>query len=253
MLGGDKALDTLSGKALWLDAVAAAGPLPARYVEAVEYLRFDEIRKRDLFTTRAWRQMPELPSGEVLAELVRNSDATHPVEKILHADLLTRLPEHLLMLDDRAGAAFGLNVMCPLADHELVEHVAGIPANLKIRGRQSKYIERRLAERYLPADVLRYGKTGWSFPFRDLCANELQPFLYGLLRESHLAADGWFRSKAMLRLLAEHRRGTADHHIRLWMLLSLEIWYRMMREGIERSDIRAWATALLASVGGTSH
>jgi asparagine synthase (glutamine-hydrolysing) len=252
-LGGRKELDTLSGKLLWLDAVAAAGPLPARYVEAVEYLRFDEASKKELFTTGAWRGTSDARSGDLLAELVQRSDATHPIEKMLHADLLTRLPEHLLMLNDRAGAAFGLNVLCPLADHELVEHVASIPASRKIHGRRSKYIELLLAERYLPDEVLSYGKTGWSFPFRDLCANEMQPFLHSLFRHSRLADDDLFRSDTMLRLLEEHRQGVADHHIRLWMLMSLELWYRMMREGLAKSDIPAWTKALLASKGSAAH
>ena len=229
-LGGRGDLTSLSGKLLWLTAVTGAGALPARYAQAVDYLRFGPSEKRRLFTEFAWRAVSEVDSRHLLADLVRQSDADDPVEKLLHVDFLTRLPEHLLMLDDRAGAAAGVEVLCPLADHELVDFVTSLPADMKIRGRQTKFIERRLAERRLPPEILNLRKTGWSFPFRELCARELHPLLRRLFQSSRLAADDLVRSEYLLQLLEEHHAERADHHIRLWMLLSLEIWYRLTRD-----------------------
>lgn len=240
VLGGRRGLTSLPGKLLWLTAVTRAGPLPLRYAQAVEYLRFGPKEKRQLLTDEAWGHVADIDSGQILADLVRQSDAEDRVEKLLHVDFLTRLPEHLLMLDDRAGAAAGVEVLCPLADHELVDFVTSLPANMKIRGRECKLIERRLAERTLPREVLKVRKTGWSFPFQTLCARELHPLLQRLFRGSRLAEDGYFRSEYLLRLLQDHRAGTVDHHIRIWMLLSLEIWYRLARDQVTPEDLTAW-------------
>ena len=191
-LGGRKGLKGIPGKILWLSSITAAGRLPERYAAAVEYLRFRKIDKQALFTSEIWRDISNVDSRRLLIDKVRQSDAEDQIEKLLHTDLLTRLPEHLLMLDDRTGAAHGVDVLCPFADKEIVEYATAIPANMKIRGRQAKYIEREIARKVLPKEVVNYQKTGWSFPFADLCAGGLRMFLRNVFAESRLVQDGIF-------------------------------------------------------------
>ena len=50
-------------------------------------------------------------------------------------------------------------------------------------------------------------------------------------------ADGLFRREAMAQLLEEHLAHRADHHARLWMLLNVEMWYRLYRSGWSQSAI----------------
>lgn len=248
-LGGRKGLSGITGKLLWLTEVAGAGELPERYAEAVEYLRFRKADKQALFSEESWRQVADVDSSQLLAEKVRNSDAEDPVEKLLHTDFLTRLPEHLLMLDDRTGAAHGIDVLCPFADKELVEYATSIPVNMKINGRQAKFIERKLAERKLPIEAVNFQKTGWSYPFAELCAGSLQPFLRSVFADARLIKDGIFQQAAVDRIISEHGAGKIDHHIRIWMLLSLEIWYRMASDNLHYEDMIPWMETHLASQG----
>jgi len=246
-LGGRKGLNGVVGKVLWLTEVTDAGELPERYAEAVEYLRFRKADKQALFSEKCWSQVADVDSSQLLAEKVRNSDAEDPIEKLLHTDFLTRLPEHLLMLDDRTGAAHGIDVLCPFADKELVEYATSIPVNMKICGRQAKFIERKLAERKLPMEAVNFQKTGWSYPFAELCAGSLQPFLRSVFADARLIKDGIFQQAAIDRIISEHGAGKVDHHIRIWMLLSLEIWYRMASDKLHYEDMAPWMDAHLAS------
>jgi asparagine synthase (glutamine-hydrolysing) len=246
-LGGRKGLNGIAGKVLWLTEVTGAGELPERYAEAVEYLRFRNADKQDLFSVESWSLVQDVDSSKLLAEKVRSSDAEDTIEKLLHTDFLTRLPEHLLMLDDRTGAAHGIEVLCPFADKELVEYATSIPADMKIRGRQAKFIERKLAERKLPMEAVNFNKTGWSYPFAALCAGPLQPFLRSVFADARLIKDGIFQQAAVERIISEHGAGKVDHHIRIWMLLSLEIWYRMMSEKLHYEDMIPWMDAHMAS------
>jgi len=63
---------------------------------------------------------------------------------------MIRLPDHPVMILDRTSMAHGLEARSPFMDHKLAEFVARIPATLKVRGRTRRYIQARLAERYLP-------------------------------------------------------------------------------------------------------
>jgi asparagine synthase (glutamine-hydrolysing) len=42
-----------------------------------------------------------------------------------------------------------------------------------------------------------------------------------------LVQEGWIAPGAAGRLVAEHQQGRADHHVRLWMLLNLDVWSRL--------------------------
>ena len=82
---------------------------------------------------------------------------------MLYTDYMTRLPEHSLMLTDRVSMAHGVEIRSPLVDKELVEFMATYPLRLKIRGLETKYAERRLAERLLPVEIARRKKRGFRF------------------------------------------------------------------------------------------
>jgi asparagine synthase (glutamine-hydrolysing) len=244
---GGRSVTSFAGKIEWLTAVSRAGGIGERYAEAVAYLRFRRGEKRELFSDTLWREVGDVDSNRILSDTVSRSDADDPIEKLLSADFATRLPEHLLMLDDRTGAAHGVDIVCPLADKELAELGASIPANFKIKGREAKYIQRKLAARTLPSEIVNYKKTGWSFPFSELCANRLQPFLRSVFSASRLVEHGLLRESYLQRIVAEHGSRQVDHHIRIWMLLSLEIWYRMMADGQRHEALEPWLEKHLAA------
>jgi asparagine synthase (glutamine-hydrolysing) len=60
--------------------------------------------------------------------------------------------------------------------------------------------------------------------------------------------NGWIRAEAVERLCAEHLAHRADHHVRIWMLLNLDAWYRiyMDSEAADFSRVAGDATAFLA-------
>ena len=112
-------------------------------------------------------------------------------------------------------------------DHKLVEFVARIPAHLKVRGRSRRYLQTRVAERYLPTAVTRRKKIGFSSALPYLLANEFRQLFRTFLSDSYLVRDGYLKGEAIGHLLAEHLLGRVDHGNRLWLLFNAEVWYRM--------------------------
>ena len=47
------------------------------------------------------------------------------------------------------------------------------------------------------------------------------------LARGHLVKEGWIERSAVARLVGQHAAGRTDHHVRIWMLLNLEAWYRL--------------------------
>ena len=170
---------------------------------------------------------------------------------MLQADVVTRLTEHSLMLTDRMTMAHSLEGRCPFLDHELAEFVARLPTRDKMRGRTLKYMMRRASAGLLPESILKRGKQGFMFPLGYWMKGPLVPVLRHLLSDSAVVKDGIFRSEAISELLEEHLSGRADHHVRLWMILNVEVWYRLnvLREAPD--DLAGTFAELVGARGGT--
>jgi hypothetical protein len=87
------------------------------------------------------------------------------------------------------------------------------------------------------------------FPIGRWMKEPLAPVLSGFARRSRLVADGVLNGGVIHRLMAEHMADRADHHVRLWMLLNAEIWYRMHDAGWSETTV----DGLLEDVAGVSH
>jgi asparagine synthase (glutamine-hydrolysing) len=84
---------------------------------------------------------------------------------------------------------------------------------------------------WLPPSVLRRPKQGFMLPVARWLAGSGMQRVSATLTGSRLVEEGWIRRDAVERLLREHAGGRADHHVRIWMLLSLDAWHRMYLDG----------------------
>lgn len=206
-----------------------------RYAEATSFFRFNHWEKESLFEHSVWRELKHIYSNEVIVEQYNKHNAEDPIDKMLYADFMTRLAEHTLMLTDRMNMAHGLEARSPFLDHELVELLATFPSSLKIHGRELKYILRRLGRDYLPEEITKREKQGFMFPVAYWFRNELYPYLNKVFKHSKLQEAGIINIKQVMNLINQHRHNKVDNHVRLWMLLNLEFWYRMYIEGKDYS------------------
>jgi len=169
------------------------------------------------------------------------------LDRMLAADLTTRFPEHSLMLTDRMTMAQSLEARPPLLDHTLAEAVATLPVDLKLHGKTLKYLLRRVAADYLPEPILRRPKQGFMFPLGYWMKGPLLPVLRRLLAESRLIEEGIFEREAIEKLIGEHLADRADHHVRLWMVLNVEVWYRLFVRGEALADLSGFLRERLGS------
>lgn len=235
---------SITQKIRWMHELSLFSGSGARYAAATSFTRFDHGDKQALFDDALWRQVQHLDSAEVITARFDEAPATNMLDRMLYADYMTRLPEHSLMLVDRMTMAHGLEARSPFVDHELVSYMASFPSHLKIRGRQLKYVLRRVAADYLPAQIVSREKQGFMFPVAYWFRNELYAFIKTFLLESYFVRAGLFRKEAVLHMLEEHRSNRVDHHVRLWMLLNVAVWHALYIEQESRADLAAQISTL---------
>lgn len=208
-----------------------------RYAESMSFHRFTARRKNMLFSADAKKMIAEEDSVEKILKYFEAENADELVDKMLFTDLMTRIPDHLLTIADRMTMAHSLEGRSPLIDYKLVEFAATIPAELKLHGKDLKYILKRVASRYLPPELIHRKKQGFGFPIARWLRNDLRLFLANLFKQSRFVELGYFQSEAVQDILYEHLSGKTDHNYRLWILLNLELWYRINFEGMSLENV----------------
>ena len=160
------------------------------------------------------------------AGLLANCDAEHLLDRIMYFDLKTSLPEQLLLLTDKMSMACSLEVRVPYLDYRVVEFAARIPVDLKVRGRQQRYIQKRSFQNRLPDEVLNRRKRGFGAPVGAWLRGELRPMIEDLLHPDRLQRQGLFEPHAVRRIVDDHMHKRSDGADALLALLTFQIWHQ---------------------------
>lgn len=226
-------------KLRWLVAMART-EAGERYAASASYLRFGHVHKQALYSPELWAELGGEASTLHLVDHYRASNASDPVDRMLYTDVQTRLADHLLVVVDRMTMAHSLESRSPYVDVRVVEFVATLPARQKLRGRRLKHALREVSREYLPEPLVERPKKGFGFPLAYWFRHELRELLRYVFQHSRLAENGYFQQQELMNLLEEHATGAVDHNYRLWLLLNLELWYRMFIDGESQDGLRAF-------------
>ena len=228
---------SLTQKLRWVHHLSLQGTAAAQYAEATCFFRFTHDGKRALYADPLWEELGERNSTVAITDPFIHAEADELLDRMLYTDFMTRLPEHSLVLTDRMSMAHGLEARSPFLDHELVEFLAKVPTRIKVQNHQPKYLMRKLAANNLPAPILQREKQGFMLPIAYWFRTDLYPLVTQMLGQSYFVKAGWFKKGSVQRLLEEHRVNRYDHHVRLWMLLTLDLWHQLYIEGIKRETL----------------
>jgi asparagine synthase (glutamine-hydrolysing) len=165
-------------------------------------------------------------SGSWMTALWDSTVELNPIDAAMAVDIKSYLPYDLLVKIDIASMANSLETRCPFLDHEVLKFAASLPANLKQRGFQTKYLLKRTFANLLPRDNLVRRKMGFGIPVAHWFRRTLRPLLEDGLLSMRSVQRQYFRSDQVRKMVDEHVHSRADHSFLLWNLLMLELWHR---------------------------
>ena len=155
----------------------------------------------------------------------------HWLNRILYVDAKTFLPCLNLAYTDKLSMAASTEVRVPLLDDEVVALAARIPPNLKLRRLTRKYVFKRSMQGVVPRDVIWRRKAGFGAPLRAWLDRDLRPLVDDLLSPERVRARGLFDPAEVQRLIEANRAGTEDNALRIWTLLTFELWQQRFLDG----------------------
>jgi asparagine synthase (glutamine-hydrolysing) len=160
------------------------------------------------------------------------------LDQALYLDTRMFLPDGILICNDKMSMAASLELRVPFLDVELMRFVERIPARMRVRPRAGKRIHRMAMERILPRGIADRPKHGFATPYDDWLRASLGEEVERRYEPRAPLAE-LIRPEAVKTLVAEHRRGRADHKAILYCLLELSEWHRAFVEAGEPSLARA--------------
>ena len=202
---------------------AALKPLAERYVTIPNV--FDEHLRPAVYTPEFLRQTHERMAAYA-ARFFDECNSADYLDRLLYVDSRLWLPDDLLTKVDRATMAYSLEARVPYLDHQFVQTCAHLDPGFKQRGRTTKYLLKKIAEKYLPHEIVHRGKQGFVMPLSEWLTGGLRPLLKESLGPNGLQRRNLLMPQAIERLLAENESGRKNHAGRLWALLVLERWFQ---------------------------
>ncbi len=164
-------------------------------------------------------------------ELLERDPKADYLKRMIYLEFKHRLPELLLMRVDKVSMAASVEARVPFLDHRLVEFSMRIPAELKIRNGESKYILKKAVEGIIPRNIIQRKKQGFAAPITEWLRTDWSSFAENKLLNSTLTRQGFFRKEFVQELIGRNKNGNREAGNNVWSLLNLILWHQHWIEG----------------------
>ncbi len=193
----------------------------------------------------------KLPNSfhQLLAELDGLPRTPDDLAPYLWFDQKYFLADDILTKSDRMSMAHSVEVRPPFLDHRIVEFAAKLPASLKIRGAQQKFVLKELMKDKLPPAILQRKKIGFDIPAHEWLRGPLRSLLVDALHDGARECGDLFRADIVDRYLRLHLERKANLGYHLWGLLILFLWMKKWR--IQAASSATTETILQARAGAS--
>ncbi len=216
------------------DAASISNPYSSKMIDRAsklaEMIDAGSLEKIYLNLVSQWKQPAAVVQGVQEPITLPLSPQEWPAlpnitQRLMFLDLVTYLPDDILVKLDRASMGVSLEGRVPfLDDHHVVEFAWQLPQQMKIRHGKGKWILRQVLYRYVPKGLIERPKMGFGVPIDSWLRGPLHDWAESLLDAKHLRQEGFFDPEPIRRKWIEHLSGEHNWRYPLWNILMFQAW-----------------------------
>lgn len=189
---------------------------------------FSDDEKRELLSEDVLDQIKGYDPFDTFKEYYRDVEGLDFLSRSLYVDINTWMVDDILVKVDRTSMAHSLEVRVPFLDHELVEYVASMPPEMKLKSFRKKHLLKKVMDKKLPDKILHRKKAGFNSPVSVWFKNELKQEIDDSLNP--LSDSGLFNGEKLVTIFNEHCDGKRDNGLKLWGLYNFALWKKKFLE-----------------------
>jgi asparagine synthase (glutamine-hydrolysing) len=164
---------------------------------------------------------PFAPSHALWARAARTVGA---VPALLQLDACTYMTDDVLAKVDRTSMLSSLEVRAPLLDHVVLEFVAKLPFEMKLRGDVTKWALREVGRELLPPSIMARGKQGFGVPLAHWFGADFGRLAREVLLDRRCRERGWLDPAGVERVLSGEGQRDEARARQVFTLVCLELW-----------------------------
>ena len=195
----------------------------SRLINYFKWIERDDLQKlysKD-FLAEINNLNDEIPMQDFLSKLPSKSNN---IERMLNLEQRFFLSDHNLIYTDKMSMSAGVEVRVPFLDMDLVKHVSKIPSKYKQRGKEGKWVLKKIMENYLPKEIIYRPKNGFGVPLRKWLKEDLDDWLRETISIERLKDRGLFKANEVHQLIDKNKKGELDATYTLFSIACIEIW-----------------------------
>lgn len=186
---------------------------------------FSDEEKDRLLTNSFKTKLTGTNSCALIKEHFANLTASDPLNRILEMEWNTQLPDQMLAFVDFLSMAHSVEIRSPFLDYRLVEFVATVPGNMKIRNGNVKDILKKTVAPLLPEGITTRPKEGFVLPVFDWMVEKLKDYSMDVLSERRLTRHNLLNADAVKNILQSYYSGNRDNAGKVWNLMMFQLWW----------------------------
>jgi len=167
--------------------------------------------KKNLYKPWIQSELTDSNAFDVLGKHFLNNQNPDITTRVQYVDIMTYLPEDILVKVDRMSMAHSLEVRAPILDHKLIEFAGKLPSSIKLKGSNGKYIFKKINEKRLPGKILYRKKQGFCIPLDSWLRMDLRDFANEILFSAGSGLRDYFDMRYVKSLWDGHLSGKQNY------------------------------------------
>jgi len=155
----------------------------------------------------------------------RIGEEENPMQGMMLWDYHRYMVDDILTKVDRATMSVSIEGREPLLDHRIAQFMAQVPFELKYKDGTSKYLLRKVLERYIPKEMIDRPKMGFGIPMFEWFGSDLRELFEENFVDEKLNKHNLLNNKYIQKEYQKLKNNKVLNINKLWFILVFQMWY----------------------------